>query len=209
MKNGSEPVLTKGDLTRRHILEVTAELVDEHSYDEVSIAEITRRAGVTRPGFYFHFPSKGAAVASLMEALFEDFVSLGSVWYDHRRSDQRVAFREGLTETVALWRSHARVMHAMVQAASQDSHADAVWKGWLVAYRERAVPTLTEDLGDQLDALGFSVRQLADVLVGMVFDAMKDDVRRIVETGEPIPDLVDILWFIWTRTVYPGDVPSL
>lgn len=201
-------VLTKGDLTRRQILSVISDLVEEHSYDDVSIAEITRRAGVTRPGFYFHFPSKGAAVASLMESLFEDFVSLGSVWYDHQRADQRDAFREGLAETVALWRTHARVMHAMVQAAAQDAHADGVWESWMAAYRERAVPTLTEDLGQQLDSLRFTVHQLADVLVGMVFDAMKDDVRRIVETGQPTPDLVDVIWFIWTRTVYPAEVTA-
>jgi len=199
----TELVLTKGDLTRRQILDAIADLVEDHSYDDVSIAEITRRAGVTRPGFYFHFPSKGAAVASLMEALFEDFVAIGSVWYDHQRVDQRDAFREGMTETVTLWRAHARVMHAMVQAAAQDTHADTVWKTWIAAYQERAVPTLDQDLGSQLDSLPFTVRQLADVLVGMVFDAMKEDVRSIVETGEPTPHLVETLWFVWTRTVYP------
>ena len=79
----------------------------------------------------------------------------------------------------------------------------------MAAYRERAVPTLTDDMGQQLDSLPFTVRQLADVLVGMVFDAMKDDVRSIVETGKPTPDLVDVVWFIWTRAVYPTDVASL
>src|SRR3954470_15364221 len=140
-------MVTKGDRRRQRILDAVAELLETETFEEISIAEITRRADVTRPGFYFYFPTKGAAVASLMEGLFGEFMDAAGVWYEHREADQETGLRAGMEATVDLWRKHAVVMHGMVQAAAAEKEAREIWQRWIAAFTARAVPTIAADLG--------------------------------------------------------------
>ncbi len=192
-------MVTKGDRRRQAILDAVTDLLETHSFEDISIAEITRRADVTRPGFYFYFPTKGAAVASLMEDLFGQFMDAAAVWYEHREVDQREGIRLGMTATVDLWRKHAVVMHGMVQAATADREAEALWQQWIAAFNARALPTITAD------TRGTKHRQaerLTTFLVDATFAAMQRDVRSIVETGAPTPDLLETIVLVWVRTLY-------
>ena len=49
--------------TRQRILESAARLFSRHGYDNVSIGEVMRGAGLTHGSFYTHFPSKQALYA--------------------------------------------------------------------------------------------------------------------------------------------------
>jgi len=56
----------RGGETRRRILEVAAEAFAERGYAGTSLSDVLRASGVTKGGFYFHFPSKEAlALATL------------------------------------------------------------------------------------------------------------------------------------------------
>jgi AcrR family transcriptional regulator len=50
----------KGDLTRRHILDAAAAAFAKHGYAGTSLNDLIKAAGITKGGFYFHFPSKEA-----------------------------------------------------------------------------------------------------------------------------------------------------
>lgn len=49
---------TPGDLTVLKILDATERLAREHSLDEITVANITREAGISRQAFYNHFKDK-------------------------------------------------------------------------------------------------------------------------------------------------------
>lgn len=192
---------TKGERTRRRIVDEVVQLLESRSFSEVSIAEITRRAEVTRPAFYFHFPTKGAALAAVLEELFEEFVTVAAAWYEHPATDPAVGVAEALDATVALWRQHARLMDAMVRAASVDDEAAQLMSAWEERLVARATDRLRRDIGAVLPQGAPSVEALAAVLVGATFDAMRRDVRRIVETGEAVPEVADALAYAWLGVV--------
>jgi AcrR family transcriptional regulator len=54
------PATDRGEITRRHIMEVAATAFAEGGYAGASLNDIIKDAGVTKGGFYFHFPSKEA-----------------------------------------------------------------------------------------------------------------------------------------------------
>lgn len=192
---------TKGERTRQRILGVVVALLEERSFGDVSIAEITRRAEVTRPAFYFHFPTKGAVVAAVLEDLFEEFIGVAVDWYEHPDADPAAGVSEALEATVALWRSNARLMDAVVRAAAADEEAGQLVASWERRLVDRATDRLRRDIGPALPASGPSVEALAGVLVGATFDAMRRDVRRIVETGDPEPEVAAALAYAWLGVV--------
>lgn len=192
----------KGARRRQRILEVVEDLASTTSFDDISIAEITRRSEVTRPGFYFYFPSKGAAVATLMEGLFQQFMDAASSWYSHAGDDQRETLRQGMDDTVAIWRANAHVMHCIAQAADRDEHARPIWDRWLATFTARAVPTLAEDTHGRLAGTAVGPEHLAATLVNLAFDTMRRDVRSIVEDGRPLDQVSETLTLVWSSVLY-------
>jgi len=57
----------RGRLTRDRILQAAQESFAQDGYDATSVAEICTRAGVTKGGFYHHFPSKQKLFLELVE----------------------------------------------------------------------------------------------------------------------------------------------
>jgi AcrR family transcriptional regulator len=62
----------RSDLRRRAILESLDHHLRESGFDGLNIADVARRAGVTRSAFYFYFENKAAAVAALLEPMYDD-----------------------------------------------------------------------------------------------------------------------------------------
>lgn len=58
---------SRGEETRTRILDVALEAFARYGYDGTGVAEICRRAEVTKGGFYHHFPSKQAVFLELLE----------------------------------------------------------------------------------------------------------------------------------------------
>lgn len=58
----------KGEETRERILRAARDLFVERGYEGTSMAQILSAAGITKGGFYFHFPSKAALAAAVMES---------------------------------------------------------------------------------------------------------------------------------------------
>ena len=57
----------RGRLTRDRILQAAQESFAQEGYDATSVASICERAGVTKGGFYHHFPSKQALFLDLVQ----------------------------------------------------------------------------------------------------------------------------------------------
>ncbi len=56
---------SKRDLTRKRLFDAAIEEFRSEGFDRASIARIAKRAGVSRPSFYFHFPTKDHVLLEL------------------------------------------------------------------------------------------------------------------------------------------------
>ena len=69
------PAETVAQIQRERIVHAAAEAIRTHGYANVTVAEITAAAGISREGFYTHFHDKGEAAAQVWELIFEGVVA--------------------------------------------------------------------------------------------------------------------------------------
>src|SRR6478735_2140809 len=61
--------------TKARIQAVACELFTRRGVQQTSLQDIAQELGITKPALYYHFPSREALLASLVQPLVEDMMS--------------------------------------------------------------------------------------------------------------------------------------
>src|SRR5918994_2822806 len=69
---GRRAARASGDDRERAILETAERLLEERQLTEISVDDLAKGAGISRPTFYFYFPSKDAVVLTIVDRLVAD-----------------------------------------------------------------------------------------------------------------------------------------
>ncbi|MHB8696120.1 MAG: TetR/AcrR family transcriptional regulator [Solirubrobacteraceae bacterium] len=125
--------------TREGILAATRELLQQgRAFAELSVGEISARAGVSRPTFYAYFQDKRALVLSLGEELEQSTRAAAGPWLQTEDDD----LRSTLIGVLASFRTHSATLGAIVEAATYDPAVAKFWRDFhewfLVNAAERA-----------------------------------------------------------------------
>ena len=116
----------RSDQRRVAILESLDHHLQESSFESINIADISRRAGVTRSAFYFYFENKAAAVAALMEQMYDDaFVATELLTTDERTPEQRI--RAATDAVFDSAERHRYLSRAMLQARASSAAVRDMW----------------------------------------------------------------------------------
>lgn len=157
----------RGIRTRKALLTATREILEERGFEALTMAEVARRAGVTRRSVYLHFESRSQLVQALYAFVAENdglADSLDRVW----------AAPDGAA-TLTEWahhvaRYHSRVMpvdRAIQQAHDRDEDAGAHRVRVMAGKRkgcERIFRRVADD--DDLDPM-WSVESATDMLMAL------------------------------------------
>lgn len=71
-EDGRGPLTPKGEATRLRLLEAAEGVFGKVGYDQASVSEITRRAGVAQGTFYLYFQSKKSIFSELVRQVGRD-----------------------------------------------------------------------------------------------------------------------------------------
>jgi AcrR family transcriptional regulator len=93
-------VTDRGGETRRRILDVAAQAFADRGYAGTSLSDVLKASGVTKGGFYFHFPSKEALALATLRYKQEQWAGavLAAVLRHPRAVDQLEAMVEALCD---------------------------------------------------------------------------------------------------------------
>lgn len=94
------PATERGEVTRRHILEIAAVAFAERGYAGTSLNEVIKGSGVTKGGFYFHFPSKESLALEVLRYKQEQWAGrvMSATMRHPRALDQLHAMSEALID---------------------------------------------------------------------------------------------------------------
>jgi AcrR family transcriptional regulator len=196
---------TRGDDRERAILETAEQLLEQRPFHEISIDDLARGAGISRPTFYFYFPSKEAVLLTLLDRMISAA---------NRRRDEAVAafahdpatgLREVINAFFEAFASHRAVTLAGAQARATNPEVRELWgmvmEGW-VSY---AAAVIEAERERGAASAGPPARDLAIALINMnervMYTALAGDGPAVAER-----DVIDVLLSIWLKAIY-GTTP--
>jgi AcrR family transcriptional regulator len=125
---------------REAILAATLDLLaDGTPFAELSVEQIVRGAGLSRPTFYKYFRDKRALVLELGTALMDAVAAAADPWLQSGEGETR----ETLAAVLNAFRERRATLGALVEAATYDAEVHAFWH----AFHDRFLDIAAERIG--------------------------------------------------------------
>lgn len=147
------------------VLQATEALLSEGAcFPELSVEQIATRSGISRTAFYFYFRDKRELLVRLTEGVAEQLYATAEHWWEGESDgDGAAELSAALTSIVGIYRCHAALLRAIVEAAAYDEQTAQAWRllvGRFVTAtrarieREQAAGTVDAELPAQQIAFG-------------------------------------------------------
>jgi AcrR family transcriptional regulator len=119
-------VARREQLSRR-LLPVMERMLEDESFIEISIERLVREAEVSRSGFYMYFEDKGDLLRAMTTDVMSELFGVAQQWWRLPPGATKEQLREAFDNIAAAYVPHARLLSAVVEAASYDRGVAAVW----------------------------------------------------------------------------------
>lgn len=147
LETGSQKLGERSANSARAVRDATAGLLTTTALKDLSVAQIIQAAGVSRATFYFHFASKFAVVATLVEQAIEEMYDVArEVERDRATLSRQAVLRRRITASAHVWDAHRPVLKATVENWYIYPELGEAWLA--------LIGGLTADIGNELEEHG-------------------------------------------------------
>lgn len=200
------PARVSGEERESAILATLEEELSRRAWHAVSVDDLARGAGISRPTFYFYFASREAALLALLGRLVEQAWTALEDAPDLLPHDPPGAWRQAIGGAYATWADNRHVVRAAAEARATSAEIRELWTRLLERFVQRTAEAIAAERERGAAPPGIPARDLAVCLNRMN--------ERIFETllGEGEPTLgeehvLDSLVDVWLRAIY-GSPPA-
>jgi TetR/AcrR family transcriptional regulator, ethionamide resistance regulator len=205
---GRRAARPSGEDRERDILETAERLLEERPLSEISVDDLARGAGISRPTFYFYFPSKDAVVLTIIDRLVAAAAgSREQALATLAEGDPRAGLRRGLEDLYAAFRSRRAVVLAAAELRTTNQEARDLWAQVMEGWVADVTAVIEVERARGAAPPGPPARDVAIALV-----QMNERVQYASFAGEQpaLADerVIDVLVDIWLRTIYGSAEPA-
>jgi len=164
------------------------------SYAELSVGQISDRAGKTRTAFYAYFRDKRELLMRVTGRVAAALYDEADRWWsgEGELADLQIA----LANILSTYREHAALLCAVVEASGYDDEVASFWRELVGRFIEATEGRLEDDGVDPQMAHG-----IAFALVWMTERTCYQQVVRGGRLGDR--EFVETLVEVWRRAIYP------
>lgn len=203
-RRGSRP---SGDDRELAILATAERLLDERPLNEISIDDLARGAGISRPTFYFYFPSKDAVLLSLLERVAAEASSSVYVTTPEQLAEDPAAhWRAAIDSFFSTFSSHRSVAVACAQSRSTNPEVRDLWATIMSASIQLTAQAIDAERARGAAPPGVPAADLAIALNQMneraMYATFADEQPAIARE-----DVVDVLLRVWLCSIYLTPAP--
>jgi len=190
-----------GDERERAILATAERLLEDRPLSEISVEDLANGAGISRPTFYFYFPSKDAVLLTLVDRMVKEAASTREEALRKLVEEPRAGWRQELQASFEVFGSHRGAILAAAELRSTNAEARELWSQVMEGWVADASAIIESERARGVAPPGQPARDLAIALV-----QMNERVHFATFAAEtPSLDearVIDVLVDIWVRAIY-------
>lgn len=193
-----------GDDRERAILATAEELLEHRCVSDISVDDLARGAGISRPTFYFYFPSKEAVVLSLLDRVAEEARRRRESALERAGDDVPEIWRRGLITILETFRAHRSLMMAVAELSVASEDVRKLWGDIIEGFVEDTVLGIDSERQRGVALPGIAARDLAIALNWMterVFHAVLSGQEPAMAEDRSL----EVVLLIWSRAIYGND----
>jgi len=134
-----------GDDRELAILSTLERLLEDRPFAEISVDDLARGAGISRPTFYFYFPSKDAVLLTVFERVLAEADATFEGRADDYTVDPARAWRDGIYAFFEPLRRHLAVALAGVAATATNAEIRELWSTFMQKWIGRTAAVITAE----------------------------------------------------------------
>lgn len=198
---GRRATRPSGDDRELAILETAERLLDDRPLHEISVDDLAKGAGISRPTFYFYFSSKDAVLITLIERVIVEADSALEAQSDQIPSDRYDFWRTGINFFFEGFGTHKGVSRAGYEARATIPEAADLWSRFMQKWIGNTARIIEGERARGEAPATLPARDVATALNLMnerVLIAAFADERPAVPEGH----VLDTLVHIWITSIY-------
>jgi AcrR family transcriptional regulator len=196
-----------GDEREQLIRDTLESLLQEKSFHEISIDDLARGAGISRPTFYFYYDSKESVLLALLDEMVSQ-ADAGSVAAQELLEQDPARFlRDALAAYFHTFGAHRAVSVAGTEASAGNPAVRKVWNEVRERWVQFGTAAIEAERARGAAPEGLPARDLSIALLnmneGVLFSSFAGEQPAIQEDH-----VIDVLTDVWLKAVYGGNPPA-
>jgi TetR/AcrR family transcriptional regulator, ethionamide resistance regulator len=189
------------------ILTTAEQLLAERPLSAISVDDLARGAGISRPTFYFYFASKDAVLLTLLDRVVAEADAGTRRVFDRPAGGPREAWERAITAYYETFRAHRGLTLAWAEARSTNDEVRALWARVFDGWVQRCATAIEAERERGAARPGVPARDLAVALNSMnervLYATFSGDGPTVAES-----DVVAVLLDVWLSAVYGTTTPA-
>jgi TetR/AcrR family transcriptional regulator, ethionamide resistance regulator len=194
---------SSGDDRERAILETAERLLEERPLHEISVDDLARGAGISRPTFYFYFASKEAVLLTLLDRMVEEARASRGDALERFAEDPPHWLRQGITAIYETFRAHRAVALAAADARVTSAEVRELWSGVMEGFVHETVAAIEAERARGAAPQGLPASDLAITLNSMNERVLHATFSREAPAVEE-QNVIDVPVAVWLSAIYGG-----
>ncbi|MDN4645246.1 TetR/AcrR family transcriptional regulator [Arthrobacter sp. PsM3] len=207
VQRGRRTAKVSGDERQDAILVTAEALLGERAFDDISIEDLARGAGISRPTFYFYFSSKDEVLLALLDRVITEVEHrVGELPRDFE-TDPAGAWTRSIGMFVEVFVNHRGVATAAIAARARNDEVRALWSRSMQSWADFSTDIIRSEQARGAAPGGIDAHDLAVSLNLMnervITAVLNQESPAIVESRA-----LDVLSTIWIRSIYGSVNPG-
>ena len=198
---GRRPGRPSGDDRELAILATAERLLSEKPLKAISVDDLARGAGISRPTFYFYFRSKDAVLLTLLDRVVAEADANTRAAFDAPTGSPREGWGRALSAYYETFRAHRPLTLACAEARYSNAEIRELWAQVFESWVQLCATVIEAERDRGAAPAGPPARDLAVVLTSMnervLYATFSGDGPAVDEV-----DVVDVLLDVWLRAIY-------